>query len=554
MSTRKANFDAPRCVILNRVSTEVQTDNYSLSSQDQENRAYAARIGGVVVASFNEVISGALYFSRLELQKAIALIEDNHADTLITFDLSRFSRHSGYQQLMLDRLSRAGGRLMVTTLPLEYNEDNELTPESELNAGMQGQFNQYHRKKIRADTTRGRRKAAREGRQPAPAFAPTGYRVWRRIDVLRGNVPPEKLGKYEIVEPDIELPKQIFAWLLEGKSACSLLRHFHANGVHAPRGGVRWNVSTIKNMIENTVYMGKARYGRLKNIHDENRQKSGFKQAFVRRPRPENEIIYVPCPAIVSPEEWQRANENFHGNKQKRTGNPRKRATLQGLLRCAKCGCCMAYRSRGERKKKYYRTDGSPVWRIGKPYAVYECNDSRMSRTKGAPVCTSTRYQSHYVEPLVVNAILQLAQHPKIIASQLDSTRQFNEYSKDDKRREETQMRKRLSDMERRAAAIADAHIEAVGNGLDASIYLTKAHELNTQIEQLRGALLAFDQVEQRLVQTATRAAQIAQTIEHSRALLVETTTGDELNRVLSQFIARITPDKNGNFDIVFKS
>jgi DNA invertase Pin-like site-specific DNA recombinase len=103
-----------RVVIYTRVSTAVQEDNFSLSTQEATCREHAAGKRWEVAAAEHDVASGANR-NRPGLERALARIERGEADTLLAHSLDRVIRHQIDVAVIVDRIEAAQGNLVLVT-------------------------------------------------------------------------------------------------------------------------------------------------------------------------------------------------------------------------------------------------------------------------------------------------------------------------------------------------------------------------------------------------------------------------------------------------------
>ena len=99
-----------RAAIYCRVSSAGQRENYSLGSQEDLCRRYAASQHWTVVHVESEQHSGADLHDREGLQRALTLIEDGGADVLLALATDRLSREQLHIGVILDRVLRVGRR------------------------------------------------------------------------------------------------------------------------------------------------------------------------------------------------------------------------------------------------------------------------------------------------------------------------------------------------------------------------------------------------------------------------------------------------------------
>jgi len=459
-----------RWIIINRVSTADQEDGVSLETQDEANRAYVENtLQGTVVAAYDEIISGAFYLLRSKLQLALEAIERKEADGLVTFDLSRYSRHAGYQRVMLDRITRAGGQLKFTTLPLEYDEEGELTPESGVIFGTSGTFAEYLRRKIRADTMRGRRGRVARGQQVCRHWVAYGYRVPSKKDILLGIFPAELEGKYVINPDQSPWAAQIFERLGGGASLNDIIRYLHEQGVPTARGTKVWHRSTLMRLIRNPIYKGQAVWGTRKSRTDEGRigQPSHFgtpytSPKYYQRTDP-SRWLYLEAPAIVTPELWDLCQLRLDENLERLGGNPRRRYLLSGLARCPSCGRALAVHKRNRRRslKKAdagAAPDGGAAF-VPYGYYVYHCARNK-AVVPGQETCPEYNWNGPLLEEMVLREVLRAATQPKRLEAALARRlRQDRSQTRAQDKRADTPgspaaVAKRLRELEREIEAV----------------------------------------------------------------------------------------------------
>ena len=288
-------------IIYNRVSSESQREGTSLERQEEQNRALVAQNGGDVVAVFNEVMSGNLYFSRSKFQEAITLIEKGEADGLALLDLERFARHAAFQEIAIERITRAGGTVIFCRD--EFND----TPEGRLYRGVRGHVTQYYREKQRILSMDGMAAIAHRGQIPnGNSKPPYGYRIISKAEVAAGNH-PGPAGLYEIVPEQAQWVEKIFLWRVEELSLEQIGDLLTLQGAPTLYGG-KWLSGTVLHLLRNSVHKGQAFYGKTSLLTDETRLAQG-KNATYRKKNPREQWISIPCPAIISPELWEAAQK-----------------------------------------------------------------------------------------------------------------------------------------------------------------------------------------------------------------------------------------------------
>ncbi|MDX1934772.1 MAG: recombinase family protein [Capsulimonadales bacterium] len=459
------------CAIYRRVSTQGQAEKgTSLDGQEILCRAVAQRHGLTVVHVYTDAgVSGAYYQERQGLQQALTDMQSGLFEVLIIADFSRYSRDREHQEAIRKRVANAGGRLLFGDVTIDDS------PEGGLMFGVVGSIAAYEKDKIRQRCRDGKRNRAREGKQVARGYVPFGYRVVTKVDVIRGEFGPEQEGQYVLLESEAHWARRIFhSYAHEGNSLYDCVRELQSAGVRTKRGLSNWSATTIAGMLRNPVYRGEAVFGRNVHYTDESRLTEGYVSDRGKRRADPAQWITIPAPALVDPETWNRCQERLKENA-KTSGRPDRRWLLTGLVRCPFCGDPVSGRKRSGRERNYYA--------CRRQFPCY--------RKKGT--CdNSTCYHQDVLEPLVVRGVALIAQAPERIR---EAVRTFTEeareangrYPSADRRAALVTEKERI---EQRIAAIVEAQIQAIGDGIDTGPYRAQLQlrqkELRSLEEQLR--------------------------------------------------------------------
>ncbi len=128
METNKANTKLmPGCVIYTRVSSEEQTSNYSLDSQEDYCRKETQRLGLEVLTVFREEGASASNLNRPELVKLIAYCQKNKNKivSLLLYRFDRISRNTLDFLVFKKKLLSFGIKLVSVTEPSEDSATGE---------------------------------------------------------------------------------------------------------------------------------------------------------------------------------------------------------------------------------------------------------------------------------------------------------------------------------------------------------------------------------------------------------------------------------------------
>ncbi len=133
---------------------------------------------------------------------------------------------------------------------------------------------------------------------------------------------------------------QLFDWYLEPQATIyRLARRLTGLGVPASRGGPRWNTASVRGILRNPSYAGRALSNRTQ-VAPACSRKSAMLPAgpgMSHAPRPEEDWIAVPVPAIVSEETFAQVQAKLDANQQGAARNTRHEYLLRALISCGAC-------------------------------------------------------------------------------------------------------------------------------------------------------------------------------------------------------------------------
>jgi site-specific DNA recombinase len=318
-----------------RVSTESQARDNTIASQVTALRERIAADGEPLEpddAYVDEGYSGSVLV-RPALERLRDAVAAGSIGRLYVLAPDRLARRYAHQALLMEEFRRAGVEVRFLNRPIGG------TAEDDLLLQMQGVIAEYERAKILERSRRGRRHAARAGLLSAFTTAPFGYRY----------LPKDQGGgvaRFEVVPDEARLVRLIFAWIgLERLSLREVCRRLQQAGVPNRRGKGLWYASTLRGMLTNTAYIGRAVYGHSRYLPAQPplRPIRGHPHPAARPTArvavPQEEWIEVPVPALVAPTVFEAAQAQLAENRQrKRDGLRGPRWLLQGPTVCRRCG------------------------------------------------------------------------------------------------------------------------------------------------------------------------------------------------------------------------
>jgi len=394
-------------VIVTRVSTGEQVKHgTSLESQLDACRAKAESLGLPIIAEYEDAgVSGAFLLSRPGMQAALADLKAGRADTLVCFDISRYSRDREHQEQIKKAVRAAGGRLVFTDADYQDNAAGNL------NFNIQGDFAVFYRENFREKSMGGKVTRAEKGIQPARCLSPYGYHVPTKADVMRGEYPLDLLGRYVVREDQAAVVRWLFAAYADGThSMHRICRELNARGVPTPRGASAWRPPTIKAILANPVHKGAPAYGKGTFRKDEGRLQEispltglPFRCPVVRAPSDPEDWVTLSAPALVSEEVWDRAQARTALNRSQKGGHPARVRLLAGRLVCPRCGGGMHF-----------------VMTKKEAWDCYQCHRHVEAKNAGVPSeCERTGYHRLMLEAAVLLSLTELSEQSASVKAQI---------------------------------------------------------------------------------------------------------------------------------------
>ena len=445
MDTPKLNGQK-RMICYRRVSTDDQADRgYSLPSQSEAIKAYAAAHNFQIVADFADDYSGATPIAdRPEGKKAIGMLKRKEADGIITHHVDRLSRDLVDALATVRDLTRAG--LEVHSLDV-----GRISAETDIVLVIKAWQGSDERKKITERTTRGRHQKAKSGKVVGTGKPPYGYQYQN--------------GEFVIDEAQAQIVRNIFQWYVIGDESGHTLplthirNRLYESGVKPPydkrsKSG-EWGISTICRVIENETYAGIWRYGKT------------IGKAGIGGKREQSEQIVVNVPLIIDRELWEAAQAQRKFNAQMATRNCKNEYLLRGRIKCT-CGRNMT----GATKREF-----QVYWCTGRYWFI---NDIRG--------CKINQIRADVIEGKVIDWIIGRIKDPAILEADLREAQRLQLEAVEPKRGQVDNIK----------ALIALAEKELAEN-------LSLMHGLEEQSRRYKKLKLDGDEIEARIDELETR-------------------------------------------------
>ena len=274
-------------------------------------------------------------------------------DLVVVTAPDRLARNYVHQVLLLDELGRNGCQVEFLDRPMSQD------PHDQLLLQIRGAVAEYERTLIAERMRRGRQAKLRAGTLLPWTTPPFGY----RLDPER----PRDVAGVRVEPGEAVLVAQLFDWYLEPQATVyRLAKRLTDLHVATPTGKPRWNAASVRGILRNPAYAGRAQTNRTRVVPARRRKSAllpvgpGESHA----PRPQEDWIAVPVPQIVAEETFARVQAKLDTNQQTAARNTRHDYLLRALVSCGRCRLSCTVR-RTQAGYRYYlcrgRTDALRV-------------------------------------------------------------------------------------------------------------------------------------------------------------------------------------------------
>ena len=356
-------------------------------------------------------------------------------DVVLVTAPDRLARNYVHQVLLLDELARHG--LKVEFLDRPMSQD----PHDQLLLQIRGAVAEYERTLITERMRRGRQAKLRAGTLLPWTTPPFGY----RLDPER----PRDAAAVRVEPGEAVLVAQLFDWYLEPKATVyRLAKRLTDLHVPTPTGKPRWNAASVRGILRNPAYTGRALTNRTRIAPARTRRSAllpvGPGQSHA--PRPPEDWIAVPVPQIVAEETFAQVQAKLDTNQQTAARNTRHEYLLRALVSCGVCRLSCTLR----------RTQAG--------YRYYLCR----GRTDALRVAQGQRCSARYIpadqlDELVWADLCALLADPAQVAHALQRARGGAWLPQELQARQAT-IRQALGQLERQQQRLLDAYLaEVVG-------------------------------------------------------------------------------------------
>jgi DNA invertase Pin-like site-specific DNA recombinase len=274
-----------------------------------------------VVEIYKEVITGENLEDRPEMQRLIKDLYQNKYKGVLVMNLDRLARGNAKDQGIVSEAFKMTNTLIIT--PQKIYDPNNMSDEDFIDFGLF--MARFEYKAITRRMVIGKQQAIKEGNFMG-AFAPFGYDIDKRGRNDRTLKPNQ----------EADIVKMIFNWYTIDKlSAGEIGIKLTDMKIPTPSKNKEWNRATIKEIVNNEVYIGKIKWHNRKVTKE---LENGIVVKKNRRQK-EYELYNGKHPALVTEQQFYEAKK-LAGSAPKGSKtnliNP-----LASILKCKHCGKTM---------------------------------------------------------------------------------------------------------------------------------------------------------------------------------------------------------------------
>ena len=280
--------------------------------------------------TLKEVVTGESLSSRVQMMKALELVNTGEFDGIVCMDIDRLSRGSGMDSSYIMQVLQVNNCKIITpdkTYDLQNEQDEQF-------ADMKFMFSRYELRTITKRLVAGRNSSVSEGKFVG-STPPYGYEIVK----LKG----EKGQTLKIVPDEARVVQLIYDLYTNGGMGYNAIA-YHLNILHIKtrKNSSIWSQSSVLQVLKNEVYIGKIRW----KYQPMEKRMIGGKLVKKRTQNKEYEIYEGLHEPIITEEQWELAQKIKLGKRHSSSkvgtelNNP-----FATLLRCEKCGTTLAHKA-----------------------------------------------------------------------------------------------------------------------------------------------------------------------------------------------------------------
>ena len=439
-----------RVAIYCRVSTiEQAEEGYSIDEQNVKIREYCEREGHEIYNLYEDRgISGKNITNRPGIKQLLEDATKNKFDLVVVWKLNRISRKLLDILNIVDLLNKHNIAFRSLTESFETE-----TPSGKLQLNIMGAIGEFERETISENIKLGMGAKARSGEWCG------GIVLGYDIVEVESSGKKRKKTKLQINEQEAMTVRRIFDLYSQGYGYKAVVNKVNKEG-HKTKRNRAFAVSTIKEILQNPVYIGKIRYNVRQDWSKKRRNNINANPIL-------SDGIHEP---IIDMETWNKVQVILKERSKKHNKIYDSEFPLTGILRCPVCGAGMTI-SRSTAKRK----DGTR--RINE---YYSCGNWK---NKGTAVCNSNSIRVEVADEYVLNKIMELINDETILRKVVDNINKNKSTKLKPTLEQLEQINKEIEKLTDRK----NKNIELFEDGiLDKNELSTRVKAINNDIEKLK--------------------------------------------------------------------
>ena len=420
-----------------RVSTERQEREQTIESQIAILKGWILEHGHILKTEHVYIDQG-FSGSRLDrpgLDRLRDAAQEGEIDGVVVLTPDRLARRYAYQVLLLDEFKRVGCTVIFVQHPISDDPNDQLLLQ------IQGAVAEYERAVLGERFRRGKLQKARSGQYVA-GKAPYGYRYIPK----REGIP----GYLVIDDAEADLIRMLYRWLIDERMTIRQILKRLNFGPWYPRSGRHpWSPSVVHHILADPIYTGTAYVNRYRYVPPKKpRTLSGPRttEASCRQPKPKEEWIPIPVPALIDQEISERAKEQLARNAALSFRHNTKYAyLLRCLLTCHSCGLAMFGR-------QYQATATRPA------KCYYTCHGKDRILSAREERCPQRQVKADELERTVWNHVVEMLADPPRLLAQFQSFSQMAVDGDGAEQTEDQRLSARIERLGREEKRLLDAY------------------------------------------------------------------------------------------------
>lgn len=381
-----------------------------------------------------------------------------------------------------------------------------------------GAIGEFERETIAENVKMGLLARAREGRWNGGVVL--GYDLVE----LPNEGKKRKNTRLEINEREANTVRRIFELYSQGHGYKAVVNRINKEGHKTKRNG-EFAVSTVKEILQNPVYIGKIRYNVRQDWSKKRRNNINANPIL-------SDGIHEP---IVDVETWNKVQVILKERSKKHNKVYDCEFPLTGILKCPVCGAGMTI-SRSTSKRK----DGTR--RVNE---YYSCGNWK---NKGTAVCNSNSIRVEVADEYVLNKIMEIINNESILKKVVDNINQ----NKSTKLKPILEQLEQVNKEIEKLTSKKSKNIELYEDGiLDKSELSIRVKVINDEIEKLKYREQELKQDLQLAEGDPIPFELVNEVMQRFKEVLLEMSTSQQRKQLIHLLVSKITINKEREIDSI---